>query len=322
MGVRQNRNVSRQQIDYGIGARNEQLAITSRPIAIQLAKAQARINRNAIKCDTRSFFYFRRRTAGRLCSCVLGNESTPASECQICFNTGYVGGYDKYGTATEVVDVTTPGLILTNVHANYESGSRPTFFALDSDARVGTVQATLPLRRGSGYVDVAQVYENASTITGAQIDVMCRPHGSNMWLPWSTPVIESILGTRSCDELDVIVYMKRKSIRSDSPLLSHVYLRYGLLSKQNAIVLADIPKHSETVSAKEFGFDEEFGSLTMFVDNTIVTFSSDDFFYHLDKKKFWKLTEVQPNISMGICLNSDLTARYMQSYEIATRIPV
>jgi hypothetical protein len=76
------------------------------------------------------------------------------------------------------------------------------------------------------------------------------------------------------------------------------------------------------VTGTEFGFNEEFGSLSMFVDNTIVTYSIDDFFYHLDKKKFWHIQEVQPNISMNICLNTDITARFMQNYEIATLIPM
>ena len=322
MGIRQHRHVARQQVDYGIGARNEQLAITSRPIALELAKAQARMNRNALQCDTRSFYYFRRRRGGRICSCMLGNESTPASTCLICFNTGYVGGYDKYGTATEILDVTTPGLILTNVHADYDANTRPVFFKLDDDAHIGTIQATIPLRRGSGYVDVLQGYDTASTIPGAIVDVMCRPKGSNTWLQLKTEVVENILAQASCDELEIIVYMKRKSRRTESPLFSHLYIRYGLLKRESSIILADIPKHSETTTATEFGFNEEFGELTMFVDNTITTYSNNDFFYHIDKKKFWHLVDVSPNISMGICLESDLTARYIQDYEIATRIPL
>lgn len=322
MGVRQNRNVARQQVDYGIGARNEQLALTSRPIALELAKAQARINRNALQVDTRSFYYFRRKRAGRICSCMLGNESTPHSTCLICFGTGYVGGYDKFGTATEVVDVTSPDLVMTNVHATYETGTRPTFFALDDDSRVGTIQARVPLRVGSGYVDVLQAFDNAAVVPGSVVEVSCRPHGTETWLPLSTAVVENILAQRSCSVLDVLVYMKRKSTRTESPLFSHFYLRYGLLSKPQAVVFADIPKHSETITVKEFGFDEEFGSLSMFVDNRITTYRRDDIFYHLDKKKWWALTETQPNISMGVCLNSDLTARYMQPYEIENRIPL
>ena len=322
MGVRQNRNVGRQQVDYGVGARNEQIAITFRPIAIELAKAQARINRNALQVDTRNFFYFRRRRAGRLCSCILGNESTPSSTCMVCFGTGYVGGYDKYGTATEVLDVTTPGLILTNVHADYNADTRPTFFRLDDDARVGTIQAAIPLRTGSGYVDVLQAYDNASVIPGAVVEIQCRPRGTATWLPLSTPLVENILAQKTCDVLDVIVYMKRKSTRSDSPAFSHFFLRYGLTSRPSAVVLGDIPKHNETVTVKEFGFEEELGELSVFVDNRIVTYKRDDILYHIDKKKFWALTTVQPNISMGLCLNSDLTARYVQPYEIATRIPL
>jgi hypothetical protein len=193
---------------------------------------------------------------------------------------------------------------------------------LDDDARVGTITAQVPLRRGSGYVDTLQAFHNASIVPGAVVDVMCRPHGTQTWLPLSTAVVESVLAQKSCDILDVVVYMKRKSTRSESPKFSHFYLRYGLLSRKDSIILGDIPKHSESITVREFGFEEEFGSLTMFVDNRVTTYKRDDIFYHIDKNKFWSLEETQPNISMGLCLNSDLTLRYMQPYEIANKIPL
>ena len=330
MGVRQyrqNRQVNNFR-DSGdkVYARNDQLAITSRPIGQYLAKQQAKMNRNALQVDVRSFYYFRRRTSGRLCSCMLGDENTPHSTCLICFNTGYTGGYDKYGTATEVVDTTHPSLILTNVHANYEDATRPVFFKLDEDAKVGTVQATINIRKSNNnYVDVLQVYSNVATLgadSGAVVDTLCREHGTNTWLPFTFDNMQAIFNTASAAQVDLVVYMKRKSTRAPSPVLSHIYIRYGLLPQDQCIINADIPRNTESITMLEYGFEEQFGSITLFTDNTIQTYSIDDYVFYLNKKKFWKLTEVQPFYSMGMHVSFDLTARYMQQFEMATQVPV
>lgn len=323
---RQDRNVHLFQ-DNGnrVQARNEQLAITSRPIAMHLAQQQARINRNALQCDTRSFYYFRRRTSGRLCSCMLGDENSPNGTCLICFNTGFVGGYDKYGTQTEIVDSTHPSLVLTNVHGNYDSGTRTTFLVLDDDAKVGMVQATIDIRKtNNNYVDQLLTYDNASALRGdGTIDYLCREHGTNTWLQWNTTNVQTILNTPSATKLEVCIYLRRRSLNvPTSPVFSHVYVRYGLLPQKQAVINADIPRSTETITMQEYGFDEQIGTIQMFVDNTVTTYTIDDFFYYVEKQKFWKLSEVQPLFTMGIYTSSDLTARYMQKYEIATQVPV
>lgn len=327
MGVRshrQNRNVSNfRDVGDKVYARNDQLAITSQKIGVFLAKQQIKMNRNSLTVDVRDFYYFRRRNSGRMCSCMLGDENTPNGTCQICFNTGFVGGYDKYGTATEIVDVTHPSLVLTNVHANFEHNTRPVFFVLDDDAKIGTIQATINIRKTNhNYVDVLQVYSNITSMENAIVDTMCREHGTNTWLQFNQATMSSILANPSASQIDIIVYMKRRSLNAPSPVVSHVYIRYGLLPKQQSIIHADIPRSTESITMQEYGFEEQIGSITMFTDNTIKTYTIDDFFFYLNKSKFWKLTEVQPLHTMGMHLSFDLTARYMQQFEIATSIPI
>lgn len=322
---RQNRHVAGFQDSADkVYARNDQLAVTSRIIGMNLAKQQAKMNRNALAVDTRNFYYFRRRSSGRLCSCILGDESTPASTCLICYNTGFVGGYDKYGTCTEVIDVTHPSIVLTNTHSNYEDATRPTYFKLDDDAKVGTVQATIRLRQNNNsYIDALQVYSNAAVLEDRGIiDTLCKEHGSNTWVKFNTDNVQTILRTSSAESMDVIVYMKRKSLKSPSPILSHIVIRYGLIPEAKSIVHADIPRNTESITLQEYGFEEQFGTLSMFMDNTIQTYTIDDFFYYIDKAKFWKITEVQPFYSMGMHVSFDLTARHLQPFEIATQMIV
>lgn len=324
--MRQNRNVHLNQ-DSGnrVEARNQQLAVTSRVIGMHIAKQQAQMNKNALQCDTRQFYYFRRRSAGRLCSCMLGDENTPGSSCLVCFNTGYVGGYDKYGTQTEVIDITHPTLVMTNVHGNYDAGTRTTFFVLDDDARIGTIQATIHLRKtNSNYVDQLLTYDNAAVLDGnGVIDYMCREKGTLTWLQWNRTNVQNIVSNPSATDIEVCVYLKRRSLNTSTPpCFSHIYLRYGLLPEAQSIVNADIPKNTDTITLEEYGFNEQLGMLQMFMDNRITTYSLDDFFFYLDRQKFWKISEVTGDHSLGMYTSFNLTARHMQKYEIATQVPV
>lgn len=86
----------------------------------QLAPRIAQHSSNAILSDRESFYYYKRKSNGRRCSC-FGEESNPDSDCRICYGTGLVGGYDKYGTAMEIVDYTKPYLIAVNTDFDFEN---------------------------------------------------------------------------------------------------------------------------------------------------------------------------------------------------------
>lgn len=325
MGVRhQFRNVSQAQgVQTPIGARNEQLAITSKAIAEVAADSQIRANRNALQVDVRQFWYFKRRFGGRPCSCVGGDENTPHSKCLVCYNTGWVGGFDKYGTQTEVVDATYPGMVMINTHPNFEANTRPVFMVLDDDAKSGAFTVTVPIRRGDNYIDVLQVFSNEGVLgADGSIHTQCRQFGTNTWMDFNSATVQSIIRTPSCSSLEIAVYMKRRNTKCMSPMVSHVYLRYGLLSKASSIIKADIPLNTESITMLEYGWEESFGTISMFVDPSIKSYTNDDFMFYLDKAKFWKITEATPNHVLQRYISFSLQARYMQPHEIATRMPV
>lgn len=85
----------------------------------QLAPRIAQKSANAGMSDRRAFFYYKRKTNGRRCSCY-GDELSPDSDCSVCYGTGFVGGYDKYGTFTEVIDFTRAKIFAYNTRLDYD----------------------------------------------------------------------------------------------------------------------------------------------------------------------------------------------------------
>src|ERR1035437_10476615 len=323
--MRQNRNANLYQGSAGIPARNAQLAETAYDVGNYTAEQQAQMNKNALNCDRLYFYYFRRRWSGRLCSCMLGDENTPNSTCLICFNTGFVGGFDKYGTHTEVLDITHPALVFTNVRGNYDEKSKTTYFILDPDARYGMIQGTIQIKKTNfNYVDALQTYDNGTTLDGdGSIVYMCREYGSNIWLPLTTANVQTILNTTSATQMEFAIYLRRRSLNvRHQPRFSHIYLRYGLLPEDRSVIHADIPRNINSITLQEWGWEEQMGTIQMFMDNTITTYSIEDFFWYKNKNRFWHVSEVQEFKAFDIVTSSDLTARFMQRFEIATQIPI
>lgn len=85
----------------------------------QLAHRIAQKSANAGLSNRRSFFYYKRKNNGRRCSCY-GDELSPDSDCGVCFGTGFVGGYDKYGTFTDVIDFTKPKIFTYNTRIDFD----------------------------------------------------------------------------------------------------------------------------------------------------------------------------------------------------------
>lgn len=85
----------------------------------QLAYRIAQKSSNAGMSDRRAFFYYKRKTNGRRCSCY-GDELSPDSDCGVCYGTGFVGGYDKYGTFTEVIDFTRAKIFTYNTRLDFD----------------------------------------------------------------------------------------------------------------------------------------------------------------------------------------------------------
>jgi hypothetical protein len=322
MGVRQyraNERVGHHRDDPNrVYTRTDHMGDNPRRISLELVKQVQQMTDNALGVDTRWFYYYKRRNSGRRCSCSLGEQANPSSTCLICYGTGYVGGYDKYGTRSETIDSTYMSLDLINVTTNVET--TPSSFILEEGATKGVIRGTMRINSNVGYVDNLHIFAKG------QYEIVLRPKGGLIWFPANAANLTTLL---IHPELEFEIRMWRDSISKASPKFLKMYVRYGVLPKDECMLAGDLPVNTESVSLQEYGYDEQFGSVQVVMgaagknkSGRVTTFTIDDFVYYIERSRFWKLTEVKPNYALGLFTSFDLTARWVQKYEIYTKFPV
>ena len=124
----------------------------------QLAPRIQTKSANAVLSDRREFLFYRRKRNGRRCSCYE-TETSPDNQCPVCIGTGIVGGYEKHGTITEVLDYTTPNLVMVNVEPNFDEDTRPVYLRLQENAQRGYVEGVLPIKNNIGKVENFMLYQ-------------------------------------------------------------------------------------------------------------------------------------------------------------------
>lgn len=322
MGVRQYRPNTRSQHSQDDGdrvyTRTDHMSEHTRDMALVMVKQIAQMTDNALGVDTRWFYYYKRRTAGRRCSCALAENNAPSSNCKVCYGVGIVGGYDKYGTRSETLDVTYPGFSFVNVTTR--PNPLPSALILEDGATRGIIRGSLKLSNNAGYMD------SFSITSKGNVQVRVRATGATTWQIASTLVLTSLLSSNS---LDFEIQLDRDHPTDPTPVFLKMYVRYGLLPKDEIKIPGDLPPNTESVSLQEYGYDEQFGTVQIIMGssgknrtNRITTFTIDDFLYYIERGRHWKITEVKPNYALGFFTSFDLTARWVQSYERYKEFPV
>ncbi len=297
--------------------RNQHLVKSSRRIAEILAKKQARMGTNAVSSvDKRDVYFFRKKTFGRVCSCAMGTSS-PSKNCRICYGKGFVGGYEKYGTWTEVIDYTLPEIEFVNVEPAHDLNVVPTLFRLKSGAKKGVIKATLRLRKNAGYCDAFQIVD--STENGNSVEVLVREVGTTSWIEATTQNMTTLMHS---EQLEFKVTLARRSASFETPYFSHIMLRYGLLPYDKLTLPVDIPRNTEGISMLDAGWDESFGSLSVFMDNRVHTIQNDDMLFFPEKNRWVEVTEVQPFHAVDTVLSFDVTCQFVQKYHSVYNVPV
>lgn len=300
-------------------SRTDGLVGPARQIAEQLIQQVVKINSNALSVDTRYFYYYKRRAAGRTCSCLLGEQNTPDGTCNICFGTGITGGYDKYGTYSDTLDYTTPMLNMSGVVPDFNT--RPILMVLDSQSTTGWIEATFDVRKNRGYVDsIRAIYSSRSGFSTVTPTVRAFGAPLSSAVPLSEDNLRSFIVT--APKITIRVTMTRASLDVVSPAFSSIYFRYGLLPKDRLQIPGDIPTNTETVNLQEYGFEEQFGITQIVFDNRITSYTQDDFFYYPEQDKVYKATEVAPKYAIGKYMGFDVNCRVAQQFEIYRKFPL
>ena len=278
-----------------------------------IPQIQAR-TRNAIRVDRVEVVYYQRVISGRRCSCYTGGETSPDGLCQICWGTGVVGGYNKYGTRTSIIDYTTPGIRLVNVHPAFELNTRPILFALDSAARYGYLEANLDLMANRQIVDALQVitprYEANSSVLG----LIKTPSEIN-FVPLTS---ENLTNRLNSDNIVLKVELRRIDTTIQSPLFSHLLLRYNLLD--DIKLLCDQPTVSESTVLTELGTFDQMSTVSFIFDNSLGSGTTQDFLIRLRDMQRFKVVEINTNAPEGLLTSTTVTGRLVQQFDSYSRI--
>lgn len=263
-----------------------------------LAPRIAQKSANAVATDRREFFYFKRRTMGRRCSCFQ-EETMPEATCPICFGTGIVGGYDKYGTDLRVIDATSTDVFLYNMEMTFEENPRPLFFKLVDGAPEGYMEFDLEIGKNALKMEhmlVGQPKFNKST----KLEVL-------------EPVQKVIEHMNDFNELlgheklrvRITVYDEESR-----PWLSHFYFRYHI--QDDLLIFGDQANTMVSPELDQFGVYEAFNEIPIFFAGKCLNlYDTEDFIYRLQDGQRLKIVDITRNVVANTITSIDTTARFL-----------
>lgn len=267
----------------------------------QLAPRIQSKSANAVTVDRRNFYLFKRKRTGRRCSCYA-IETSPSDACSICYGVGIVGGFDKYGTITEVLDFTSPNLVLVNVSPNFDEDTRPIYLRLDDGATNGYIEADFQLKANTGVVDTFFLYQ---PIFNRGIKVYAVSDAITKTEIKSGKDLEPFLAGSS-----VTIRIEFTRVAGDKPIISNFVFRY--LTRPDIIVFGDIPRASETTALTEIGALDIYTEFSVFFDGKrIRRLDFEDLLYRLEDARRFKVKSVQENRIAGVLTSTDVTVRYV-----------
>jgi hypothetical protein len=270
--------------------------------------------KQAVRVAPEYFFFYQRRHTGRRCSC-WNIEAAPAGHCTSCWATGFVGGYEKWGCKTEIIDVTYPALTTVNVVPNYSLESRPIMLSLAKTAGFGYVDATVSVPQPNCGLDLPPLLL-ASVRAGNYVLPYCKVAGEGQWVELNE---ENLLQRSAASELQVRVWFKRDAPEIPVPHMSSLLLRWRL--RKDILVPVDIPRIGESKTLEELGVFDSYTEIAMAFDTTVPIITNDDFLHHERMCKRWKIVEAQPNAPEGINTSWDCQSRLIQQFEPYVQVP-
>lgn len=250
------------------------------------------------------FYYYRKKLSGRKCTC-FEIETSPDANCQICYGSGIVGGWDMHGCRTEIIDTTYPKLKLVNVIADYKAGRRPVTFALEGNALKGFIIADIPLLRNVRKTQMIQEVVGG-IVTGNGVKSFIKAPNETTWVELTNSSLEARLGYAS---IQVKIEVSRKNVEIPSPRFSHLLVRYQMIPEVK--MFGNMALSEESFAMGDLGFTDSFSTLTIYVPASFDHLRTEDFLVRTSDMKRFKLTMVSRNVVSEMLLSTTITSRLL-----------
>jgi len=266
----------------------------------QLAPRIQTKSANAVLSDRREFLYYRRKRTGRRCSCYT-SQTSPDNQCPICLATGVVAGYEKFGTRAEVLDYTSPGLVMVNVEPNFDEDTRPVYLRLVEGHERGYVEAQLPIKNNTGVVDNFMLYQPIFN-RGTKI-IATDPLGGSAEIKEK----EDFVPFLAFDNVKIRIEFKRVDTK---PVITHFIVRYKI--RDDLVVFGDLSRAEEEFSGLQSGVYEAYQEIPIFFDaKTLPHFRNEDVLFRCRDSRKFKIVLVNENVVAGVLTSTDVRARYL-----------
>lgn len=273
--------------------------------------------RDALSVDGVETLFFQRKLTGRRCSCFIV-ESSPDGQCQVCYGTGIVGGYSKFGTTDLTIDVTHPSLRCVNVRPLFELQARPVLLGLDNTALDGYIEADVEIRQSLGIADVFKMVVRTTSITqNNSIEAFVRLADEADFVPVTYASLNARIGDQ---KLTFRFEFSRATLSDSNPIMSHFFLRSKLMDDLR--ILIDIPRDRESITLAEFGIYDSWQTITAFFDNSVPKVGVEDFVFRCRDQELWKVVDSSPNRPLNILTSHDTTLRLVQTFEPYVNVPI
>lgn len=287
---------------------------TTRAIAEGTIYSARQGNEYTMRAAGTPLYYFQPVT-GRRCSCYEIEEA-PTSACYVCYGTGHVGGYRKYGTVQRVLDVTYNDSTAVNIQPHYGVSSRPTRFYLISTALRGYVQFSVELPTNSGVLDVVERFDRIPD--GCTIQYLLADSPAGPWCAMDDTELTDRLGRRFW----LRVELSRQSLETELPSFGAVRIRAGRKGMAPTVFgdLANNTASSDYGSAgqEHIILGQEIWIPAMKLRNI----RSGDIFVDRQTGYRWYVHTVTPKAPLGIVLEWELQVRYIKPKEPFSHMPL
>lgn len=304
-------------------------------MAEDMMRRARKMMHNALDVDVRPFWLYTRLKNGRRCSCFSGSNVEPNGECLTCFGTGIVGGYEKFGTHSELIDPSCR-YNAVNVYSEISNNGVIPCIQLCDNATFGYLTTSIEIGNTNGEIDY--YLEKCSGISSsAKIKVYVKPSNSHYdYSESSDKIIEDFL-KEGFRKLDFKIEFSRSNLSCPSPKLYNVWVRYRIRPEKDRpghpgesyTLKCDIPPAQTTET-----FDPNGGSNSMFTNLTVVTdpmvtttYTADDCMYELGtynngKELRWKIYQVEKLSQVDSITSMKLETTLVMDYEPFAKFPI
>lgn len=284
-----------------------------------LLPAIANRTRNAIAVDRREVFYYQKLRSGRRCTCWTGVETSPHSECPICWATGWAGGFYKWGTHLYLFDPSRQWFGV-NVHLTPQYGV-PLWWELEEGKTEGYIEWDEDpiIKTYFGLDSYRCEYRKGN----GQLQFKFKLVGVDpTFIPFTEDAFKARLLAANGSRFIFRMYLSRNLAADDSPKFQQFWFRGLTNSAEPPVLYVDIPRRNESNVMAEYGVLETFQPIQMVFSDVIQRINLEDLVIRLQDMTRWKVIESSPNDPLNILTSHDIQVRKVFQTEVLWFVPL